>query len=72
MRDVVFVGRTCAIGVALSEVGVGIVRADGFAELSDVGSSGSCSLASRLAFSIVPERSIRTDSYAVPRDRVSK
>jgi len=56
--------------MALSEVGVGVVGADGLAELSDVVGCGAWSLATGLAFSIVSPRAVRTNSNAIPRNRI--
>ena len=65
MSVVVLVGGASAVGVALPEVGIGVVGADGLAELGNVGGCCASGLATGLADQIVPVETTGTDRNAV-------
>jgi hypothetical protein len=65
MGNIVGVERTRAVGMALAQIGICIIRAYGLAQLSDVIGCCSCCLASALTLPIVAKSAIRTNSDAI-------
>ena len=61
-----------AVGIAMSIKRIGVVRTNGLAKLSNVGSCSAGSLASLNTHLIIPKIRIRTHSYTIPGNRIRK